>query len=114
MQQILRNHALFNPENRVLARWSLRLQPLGMPQTPYLSSPHLPSAVFPTPSPPQNLTLPMSNPPSVPTPPNPCRRSQQMAETGGDELEAVKKYFNTAGFERWQKIYGETDEVNKV
>lgn len=37
-----------------------------------------------------------------------------MAETGGDELEAVKKYFNTAGFERWNKIYGETDEVNKV
>ena len=37
-----------------------------------------------------------------------------MAETGGNELEAVKKYFNTAGFERWNKIYGETDEVNKV
>lgn len=28
--------------------------------------------------------------------------------------EAVRKYFNTAGFERWNKIYGETDEVNKV
>jgi magnesium-protoporphyrin O-methyltransferase len=26
----------------------------------------------------------------------------------------VKNYFNTAGFERWRKIYGETDEVNKV
>lgn len=37
-----------------------------------------------------------------------------MAQTGGDELEAVKKYFNTSGFERWNKIYGETDEVNKV
>jgi magnesium-protoporphyrin O-methyltransferase len=37
-----------------------------------------------------------------------------MAATGGDELEAVKKYFNTSGFERWNKIYGETDEVNKV
>jgi magnesium-protoporphyrin O-methyltransferase len=37
-----------------------------------------------------------------------------MSETGGDELEAVKKYFNTSGFERWNKIYGETDEVNKV
>lgn len=37
-----------------------------------------------------------------------------MQETGGDELEAVKKYFDTAGFERWNKIYGETDEVNKV
>jgi hypothetical protein len=26
----------------------------------------------------------------------------------------VRNYFNTAGFERWNKIYGETDEVNKV
>ena len=42
------------------------------------------------------------------------RRAEQMKETGGDELEAVKKYFNTSGFERWNKIYGETDEVNKV
>lgn len=42
------------------------------------------------------------------------RRSQQMSETGGNELEAVKKYFDNAGFERWNKIYGETDEVNKV
>lgn len=29
-------------------------------------------------------------------------------------LPQVKNYFNTAGFERWRKIYGETDEVNKV
>ncbi|KAI8469849.1 MAG: magnesium protoporphyrin IX S-adenosyl methionine O-methyl transferase chloroplast precursor [Monoraphidium minutum] len=42
------------------------------------------------------------------------RRASQMEQTGGDELEAVKKYFNTSGFERWNKIYGETDEVNKV
>lgn len=26
----------------------------------------------------------------------------------------VKTYFNTSGYERWKKIYGETDEVNKV
>lgn len=26
----------------------------------------------------------------------------------------MRNYFNTAGFERWNKIYGETDEVNKV
>ena len=26
----------------------------------------------------------------------------------------VRDYFNTTGFERWNKIYGETDEVNKV
>jgi magnesium-protoporphyrin O-methyltransferase len=42
------------------------------------------------------------------------RRSAQMEETGGNELEAVKKYFNTAGFDRWRKIYGETEDVNKV
>jgi magnesium-protoporphyrin O-methyltransferase len=42
------------------------------------------------------------------------RRSEQMLQTGGDELEAVKSYFDTTGFERWNKIYGETDEVNKV
>ena len=42
------------------------------------------------------------------------RRSAQMEETGGDELEAVKKYFDTAGFDRWNKIYGDTEEVNKV
>ena len=29
-------------------------------------------------------------------------------EAGGDEMESVKKYFNTAGFERWNKIYGTT------
>ena len=37
-----------------------------------------------------------------------------MAETGGDELAAVNKYFETEGFNRWDKIYGETYEVNKV
>lgn len=42
------------------------------------------------------------------------RRTEQMAQTGGNEKEAVRNYFNTAGFERWNKIYGETDEVNKV
>ncbi|EFJ50872.1 magnesium protoporphyrin IX S-adenosyl methionine O-methyl transferase chloroplast precursor [Volvox carteri f. nagariensis] len=42
------------------------------------------------------------------------RRTEQMAQTGGDEKEAVKNYFDTAGFERWRKIYGETNEVNKV
>lgn len=29
-------------------------------------------------------------------------------EAGGDEMESVKNYFNTAGFERWNKIYGTT------
>ena len=26
----------------------------------------------------------------------------------------MKSYFNTDGFERWRKIYGETSEVNAV
>lgn len=26
----------------------------------------------------------------------------------------VREYFNNNGFERWKKIYGETDEVNRV
>jgi hypothetical protein len=42
------------------------------------------------------------------------RREQQLSAADGDELEAVKKYFNTDGYQRWRKIYGETDEVNKV
>ena len=43
-----------------------------------------------------------------------CRRTQQATAAGGNEMDAVKSYFNTTGFERWNKIYGETDEVNKV
>lgn len=42
------------------------------------------------------------------------RRQKQAAEAGGDEKDVVRKYFNTAGFDRWRKIYGETDEVNSV
>lgn len=42
------------------------------------------------------------------------RRRKQKQDSGGDEKEAVRSYFNTKGFERWNKIYGETDEVNKV
>lgn len=26
----------------------------------------------------------------------------------------VKNYFNSTGFDRWKRIYGETDDVNKV
>lgn len=42
------------------------------------------------------------------------RRSDMASAAGGDEMASVKKYFNETGFERWEKIYGETDEVNKV
>lgn len=43
-----------------------------------------------------------------------CRRKKQKADSGGDEKKAVASYFNTQGFERWRKIYGDTDDVNKV
>lgn len=42
------------------------------------------------------------------------RREAMMDASGGDEAASVANYFNTAGFDRWKKIYGETDEVNKV
>eukprot|EP00898_Chlorokybus_atmophyticus_P008736 jgi/Chlat1/8864/Chrsp91S08175 len=42
------------------------------------------------------------------------RRQAQAAATGGDEMAVVRNYFDTTGFERWRKIYGETDDVNKV
>eukprot|EP00983_Pelagomonas_calceolata_P107397 1159339-Pelagomonas_calceolata.AAC.7 len=40
-----------------------------------------------------------------------------MAQAGGDELEAVRvlwSQFVCTGYERWRKIYGQTDDVNKV
>ena len=42
------------------------------------------------------------------------RRETMMSETGGDEAASVRNYFDTTGFERWNKIYGETEDVNKV
>lgn len=33
---------------------------------------------------------------------------------GGGDKEVVREYFNGTGFQRWKKIYGETDDVNKV
>lgn len=51
-----------------------------------------------------------------------CRRARGARRTCKDTRAAlhrcahkqVRNYFNTTGFERWRKIYGETDEVNKV
>eukprot|EP00929_Paragymnodinium_shiwhaense_P052504 TRINITY_DN26301_c1_g1_i1.p1 TRINITY_DN26301_c1_g1~~TRINITY_DN26301_c1_g1_i1.p1 ORF type:complete len:338 (+),score=103.43 TRINITY_DN26301_c1_g1_i1:82-1095(+) len=31
-----------------------------------------------------------------------------------DDKKVVEEYFNGTGFERWQKIYGETDDINPV
>lgn len=42
------------------------------------------------------------------------RRQLQAEEVGGGDKEVVRNYFNNSGFQRWKKIYGETDDVNKV
>ncbi|XP_074317146.1 magnesium protoporphyrin IX methyltransferase, chloroplastic [Silene latifolia] len=42
------------------------------------------------------------------------RRRQQAVEVGGGDKEVVREYFNGTGFQRWKKIYGDTDDVNKV
>jgi magnesium-protoporphyrin O-methyltransferase len=42
------------------------------------------------------------------------RRRQQAEASDGDEKAAVKEYFNSTGFDRWRKIYGSTDDVNRV
>lgn len=42
------------------------------------------------------------------------RRQLQAEEIGGGDKEVVKEYFNNSGFQRWKKIYGETDDVNRV
>lgn len=42
------------------------------------------------------------------------RRREQSAVVGGDDREVVREYFNNTGFQRWKKIYGETDDVNRV
>lgn len=42
------------------------------------------------------------------------RRKLQAEEVGGGDKEVVREYFNSTGFERWRKIYGDTDEVNRV
>ncbi|CAN4086557.1 unnamed protein product [Withania somnifera] len=42
------------------------------------------------------------------------RRQLQAEEVGGGDKEVVREYFNNNGFERWKKIYGDTDDVNKV
>ncbi|KAE9467599.1 hypothetical protein C3L33_00473, partial [Rhododendron williamsianum] len=42
------------------------------------------------------------------------RRRSQAEEVGGGDKEVVREYFNSTGFQRWKKIYGETDDVNRV
>ena len=46
------------------------------------------------------------------TPMSPLQ-SSQLKSTIDDKTE-VREYFNNEGFSRWNKIYSETDDVNKV
>ncbi|VFQ67785.1 unnamed protein product [Cuscuta campestris] len=46
---------------------------------------------------------------------NPERRRQmQREEVGGGDKEVVKEYFNKDGFQRWNRIYGVSEDVNRV
>eukprot|EP00252_Welwitschia_mirabilis_P008400 TRINITY_DN2020_c0_g1_i1.p1 TRINITY_DN2020_c0_g1~~TRINITY_DN2020_c0_g1_i1.p1 ORF type:complete len:334 (-),score=-23.46 TRINITY_DN2020_c0_g1_i1:130-1131(-) len=47
---------------------------------------------------------------------DPERRRRRDAEKAGgvDEKMVVKNYFDTTGFNRWRKIYGDTDDVSSV
>ncbi|NET11206.1 MAG: magnesium protoporphyrin IX methyltransferase [Symploca sp. SIO2B6] len=40
--------------------------------------------------------------------------SQGQSQGQQDDKTIVKDYFNSKGFDRWRRIYGETDDVNKV
>lgn len=42
------------------------------------------------------------------------RRQLQAEEVGGGDKEVVRDYFNNSGFHRWRKIYGDTQDVNRV
>lgn len=47
-----------------------------------------------------------------------CSSSTKLAETtasvDNDDKTEVREYFNTEGFNRWNKIYSESDDVNNV
>jgi len=43
-----------------------------------------------------------------------CRSNLIMASSSVDDKTEVREYFNTEGFNRWNKIYSESDEVNSV
>ncbi|XP_057745914.1 magnesium protoporphyrin IX methyltransferase, chloroplastic [Arachis stenosperma] len=42
------------------------------------------------------------------------RRKEQAEVVGGGDKEVVREYFNNTGFQRWKKIYGDTEDVNRV
>lgn len=42
------------------------------------------------------------------------RRREQAEQVQGGDKEVVREYFNNDGFQRWRRIYGDGDDVNKV
>lgn len=46
-------------------------------------------------------------------PQTPATQSVSLASSVDDKTE-VREYFNTEGFNRWNKIYSESDDVNSV
>lgn len=44
----------------------------------------------------------------------PCSSTKPLASTVKDDKTEVREYFDTEGFNRWNKIYSESDEVNGV
>ena len=62
----------------------------------------------------QTPTRPSTPPPPLSIPPSLHSRAAQAAETGGNEKEAVKAYFNNVGFDRWSRIYSASEDVNSV
>ena len=50
----------------------------------------------------------------LPSPPVHAQRRAVSAVRMADDKAEVEEYFNNEGFNRWNKIYSESDEVNKV
>ena len=44
----------------------------------------------------------------------PSQQQRYMSTSGVDDKTEVREYFNNEGFNRWNKIYSETDDVNSV
>lgn len=54
-------------------------------------------------------------PPGTVTPAQQAQRfTSSLQSTSIDDKTEVREYFNTEGFNRWNKIYSESDDVNSV
>jgi len=61
------------------------------------------------------LTVILASSASAFVPPSqPTSSSSALFSNAVDDKTEVREYFNTEGFNRWNKIYSESDDVNKV